>query len=78
MCKLRDSSRQLRIQPANAVRLDREITGQSDWLSWSSAIGARTLKAAERNYVLDYFSKSSPMNYLIASGVKKIDPNSAA
>jgi hypothetical protein len=47
-------------------------TGQSDWLSWSSAVGARSLKAAERNYVLDYFSKSSPMNHLIASGVKKM------
>lgn len=47
-------------------------TGQSDWLSWSSAIGTRSLPAGERNYVLDYFAKSSPMNYLIASGVKKI------
>ncbi|MEW8190489.1 MAG: antiviral reverse transcriptase Drt5 [Candidatus Thiodiazotropha endolucinida] len=47
-------------------------TGQSDWLSWSSAIGSQSLKAAERNYALDYFSKSSQMNYLIASGVKKL------
>ena len=47
-------------------------TGQSDWLSWSSAIGSRSLQAGERNYVLDYFSKSSPMNYLVASSVKKI------
>jgi hypothetical protein len=47
-------------------------TGQSDWLSWSSAIGSRTLPAGERNYVLDYFSKGSPMNFLVASGVKKL------
>ncbi|MCU7805981.1 MAG: RNA-directed DNA polymerase [Candidatus Thiodiazotropha sp. (ex Lucinoma borealis)] len=47
-------------------------TGQSDWLSWSSAIGSQSLKAAERNYALDYFSKSSQMNYLVASGVKKL------
>jgi hypothetical protein len=47
-------------------------TGQSDWLSWSSAVGARSLKTAERNYVLGYFSKGSPMNGLIASGVKKM------
>lgn len=47
-------------------------TGQSDWLSWSSAIGARSLPAKERNYVLDYFSKGSPMNYLVSSSVKKI------
>lgn len=46
-------------------------TGQSDWLSWASAMGSRSMKAAERNYVLDYFSKGSPMNYLIAGCVKK-------
>lgn len=46
-------------------------TGQSDWLSWASAMGSRSLKAAERNYVLDYFSKGSPMNFLIAGCAKK-------
>ena len=46
-------------------------TGQSDWLSWTSALGTRTLKSAERNYVLDYFSKGSPLNYLIAGCAKK-------
>ena len=46
-------------------------TGQSDWLSWASAMGTRSLKAAERNYALDYFSKASPMNHLIAGCVKK-------
>jgi hypothetical protein len=46
-------------------------TGQSDWLSWTSAMGTRSLKAAERNYVLDYFSKGSPLNYLIAGCAKK-------
>ena len=54
------------------VRSEYLKTGQSDWLSWSSAVGSRSLKPAERNYVLDYFSKSSPMNFLVASGVKKI------
>ncbi len=47
-------------------------TGQSDWISWSSAIGSRSLPSGERNYVLDYFSKGSPMNFLVASGVKKL------
>lgn len=47
-------------------------TGQSDWLSWASAMGTRNLKAAERNYALDYFSKASRMNFLIASCVKKL------
>jgi hypothetical protein len=46
-------------------------TGQSDWLSWASAIGSRSLKPGERNYALDYFSKGSPMNFLIAGCAKK-------
>ncbi len=46
-------------------------TGQSDWLSWSSAIGMQSLKPAERNYVLSYFAKASAMNFLISEGVKK-------
>lgn len=47
-------------------------TGQSDWLSWASAMGSRSLMPAERNYVLDYFSKGSPMNFLVASCAKKL------
>ncbi len=46
-------------------------TGQSDWLSWSSAVGSQNLKQAERNYVLSYFAKASAMNFLISEGVKK-------
>lgn len=53
------------------IRSEYLKTGQSDWLSWASAMGTRSLKAAERNYVLDYFSKGSPMNFLIASCAKK-------
>ncbi len=53
------------------IRSEYLKTGQSDWLSWASAIGSRSLKAAERNYVLDYFSKGSNMNYLIAECTKK-------
>lgn len=47
-------------------------TGQSDWLSWSSAIGSRLLPTGERNYSLNYFSKCSPMNLLVSSCVQKI------
>lgn len=47
-------------------------TGQSDWLSWASAAGTRTLKKAERNYALDYFSKGSPLNFIIAESVKRV------
>jgi hypothetical protein len=53
------------------IRSEYLKTGQSDWLSWASAMGTRTLKAAERNYVLDYFSKGSPLNFLIAGCAKK-------
>lgn len=54
------------------IRSDFLKTGQSDWLSWSSAVGTRHLKAAERNYALDYFSKGSPLNHLVASCLKKL------
>lgn len=54
------------------LRDDYLKTGQSDWLSWSSAIGSRSLQKSQRNYVLNYFSKGSPMNYLISSCVKNI------
>lgn len=47
-------------------------TGQSDWLSWASAVGSRTLQASERNYALSYFSKGSPMNHLVSECVKKV------
>ena len=56
------------------IRTDYLKTGASDWLSWASAAGARSLKAAERNYVLDYFSKGSPLNFIVATAVKNI-PN---
>ena len=47
-------------------------TGQSDWLSWASASGTRTLMKAERNYALDYFSKGSPLNFIVAEAVKRV------
>lgn len=47
-------------------------SGQSDWLSWASAAGTRTLKKAERNYALDYFSKCSPLNFIVAESVKRV------
>lgn len=47
-------------------------TGQSDWLAWAAAMGSRGLIAAERNHVLGYFSKNSPLNYLVAQCAKKL------
>lgn len=53
------------------LRLEYLKTGQSDWLSWASAMGSRSLIAAERNHLLTYFSKGSPLNFLIAECAKK-------
>jgi hypothetical protein len=44
-------------------------SGQSDWLSWSAAVGERNLKSPTRNHRLSYFSKVSPMNALISKVV---------
>lgn len=55
------------------LREDHLKNGSSDWLSWASAMGSRTIKKAQRNYVLDYFSKGSSLNYLISSCVKDMD-----
>lgn len=55
-----------------AIRARILKSGASNWRSWASAMGARTLPAAERNYVLGYFSNGSPMNHLIANCVKKL------
>jgi hypothetical protein len=53
------------------IRSEYLKTGQSDWHSWASASGTRTLKKAERNYALDYFSKGSPLNFIVAESVKR-------
>lgn len=54
------------------IRAENLKTGQSDWLSWASAMGSRTLSPAERNHVLGYFSRASPLNHLVAECVKKL------
>ncbi len=46
-------------------------TGQSDWLAWSAAIGARVHPKGQRNQLLKYFRKSSPMNLLIGEFVEE-------
>lgn len=45
--------------------------GRSDWLAWSSAVGARSMNKAPRNYLLNYFAGGSEMNKLIAGIVSK-------
>lgn len=49
------------------LRAEHLKTGQSDWLSWSAAVGTRAQKAASRNYILKYFATGSEMNHLIGS-----------
>lgn len=45
-------------------------TGHSDWLAWSSAFGVRNQPKGQRNQILKYFRKSSPMNQLIGEFVE--------
>jgi hypothetical protein len=55
-----------------AIRARILKSGASNWRSWASAMGTRTLPAAERNHALGYFANGSRMNHLIASCVKKL------
>lgn len=48
------------------LRNDYLVSGQSDWLAWSSAVGSRGLKKISRNHRLKYFGNSSSMNHLVA------------
>src|SRR3546814_17656208 len=52
------------------IRSDFLKTGASNWAAWASAVGSRTLNQGERNYALDYFSKASPLHFLVGSAVK--------
>lgn len=55
-----------------AIRSKILKSGASNWRSWASAMGTRTLPASERNYLLGYFANGSTMNHLIANCVKKL------
>ena len=52
------------------IRAEILKSGASDWPSWASAMGTRTLNKAERNHALKYFSKGSPLNFLVAECVE--------
>lgn len=45
--------------------------GQSDWLSWSSAVGHRALNKIDRRHRLGYFAKASNYNKLVFDIVSK-------
>jgi hypothetical protein len=46
--------------------------GSSSWLSWASAVGMRNDSKQNRTYLLNYFSKASPINKLIADCITAI------
>lgn len=52
------------------LREEQLRTGQSDWRAWTAAIGARIHPKAQRNQLLKYFRKSSPMNRFIGEFVE--------
>lgn len=53
------------------LREERLRTGHSDWLTWSAAFGSRRQPKAQRNQLLKYVRKSSPMNRLIGDFVEQ-------
>lgn len=46
--------------------------GSSGWLAWASAVGMRKDNKQAKNYLMDYFSKVSPINKLIGNCIKSI------
>ncbi|HDM8230460.1 TPA: hypothetical protein P0E37_005004 [Vibrio campbellii] len=46
--------------------------GSSGWLAWASAVGSRKDPKQAKNYLMDYFSKVSPINKLIGECIKRI------
>jgi len=52
------------------IREEQLRTGHSSWLAWTSAVGTRKQPKGQRNQMLKYFRKSSPMNRLIGEFVE--------
>ncbi|QBQ17146.1 antiviral reverse transcriptase Drt5 [Acinetobacter haemolyticus] len=46
--------------------------GSSGWLAWASAVGSRKDTKQVKNYLMDYFSKVSPINKLIGDCIKQL------
>lgn len=57
------------------LREEQLKTGQSDWLSWSAAVGTRNQKRPSRNYVLKYFCTGSAMNHLVGKCILDYKPS---
>lgn len=45
-------------------------SGESNWLSWASAIGMREVDKSQKNYLAKYFEKGSHINRIIGSCLK--------
>jgi Reverse transcriptase (RNA-dependent DNA polymerase) len=54
----------------NDLQEEQLKTGHSDWLSWSAAVGARVHPKGQRNQILKYFRKASPMNQFVGEFVE--------
>ena len=52
------------------LREEQLRTGHSDWLAWAAAVGARAHPKGQRNQLLKYFRKSSPINRLLGEFVE--------
>jgi len=54
------------------LRAEQLRSGHSDWLAWAAAVGSRAHPKGQRNHLLKYFRKCSPMNQLIGQFVEKV------
>jgi hypothetical protein len=54
------------------LRAEQLRSGHSDWLAWTAAVGSRAHPKSQRNHLLKYFRKCSPMNRLIGEFVEEV------
>lgn len=54
------------------LRAEQLRSGHSDWPAWAAAVGSRANPNSQRNHLLKYFRKCSPMNRLIGEFVEKV------
>jgi hypothetical protein len=54
------------------LRDEKLRSGHSDWPAWAAAVGSRAHPKGQRNHLLKYFRKCSPMNRLIGEFVERV------
>ena len=52
------------------LRAEHLRSGHSGWLAWASAVGCRDLAKGQRNQILKYFRRGSPLNRLVGEFVE--------